>query len=188
MLTTTNTEALVDGAPVLLQTDHASCRRLPVHAGRRLHALRSDPLGRRRRRRRRSTSVPVLLQTSVGLCFNAAQAPQGVAVVVQTQQRAKGSSEESAMALSNGRHLAFPFRIGADGRTAAPASDAEHVRDELLQLLLTSPGERLFLPEFGGGVRRLVFEPASDALRGVVKARITQRRCRAGSASASPSR
>jgi phage baseplate assembly protein W len=78
------------------------------------------------------------------------------------------------MALSNGRHLAFPFRIGTDGRTAAPASDAEHVRDELLQLLLTSPGERLFLPEFGGGVRRLVFEPASDVLRGVVKARITQ--------------
>ncbi len=78
------------------------------------------------------------------------------------------------MTLSSGRHLAFPFRIGSDGRTAVPASDAEHVRDELLQLLLTSPGERLFLPEFGGGVRRLVFEPASDVLRAVVKARITQ--------------
>ncbi|MFH0344330.1 MAG: GPW/gp25 family protein [Chromatiales bacterium] len=69
------------------------------------------------------------------------------------------------MGLSNGRHLAFPFRIGSDGRTAAPGSDFEHLRDELLQLLLTSPGERLFLPEFGGGVRKLVF--------GVAKARIT---------------
>ena len=78
------------------------------------------------------------------------------------------------MALSNGRHIAFPFRVGTDGRIAAPVSDAEHVRDELLQLLLTSPGERLFVPEFGGGVRKLVFEPASDVLRGVVKARITQ--------------
>ncbi len=77
------------------------------------------------------------------------------------------------MALSNGRHLAFPFHIGSDGRTAAPKDDGAHVRDELLQLLLTSPAERLFLPEFGGGVRRLVFEPASEALRGVVKARIT---------------
>lgn len=75
--------------------------------------------------------------------------------------------------LSNGRHLAFPFRIGSDGRSVAPANDDLHVRDELLQLLLTSPAERLFLPEFGGGVRRLVFEPASEALRGVVKARIT---------------
>lgn len=74
---------------------------------------------------------------------------------------------------STGRHLAFPFRIGSDGRSAAPASDADHVRDELLQLLLTNPGERLFLPEFGAGLRRLVFEPASDVLRGVVKARIT---------------
>jgi uncharacterized protein len=78
------------------------------------------------------------------------------------------------VALSNGRHLAFPFRIGTDGRTVAPASDEAHVRDEVLQLLLTSPGERLFLPDFGGGLRRLVFEPASDVLRGVVKARITR--------------
>ncbi|MDH4581239.1 hypothetical protein E8F20_05035 [Pseudomonas sp. BN415] len=77
------------------------------------------------------------------------------------------------MALSNGRHLAFPFRIGDDGRSVAPADDDAHVRDELLQLLLTSPAERLFLPDFGGGVRKLVFEPASEALRGVVKARIT---------------
>lgn len=78
------------------------------------------------------------------------------------------------MTLSNGRHLSFPFRIGGDGRTAGPASDAEQVHDELLQLLLTDPGERPFLVEFGGGVRRLVFEPASDVLRGVTKARITQ--------------
>ncbi|MGD6978871.1 MULTISPECIES: GPW/gp25 family protein [Citricoccus] len=73
-----------------------------------------------------------------------------------------------------GRHLAFPFRIGSDGRTVAPASDAEHVRDEVVQLLLTDPGERPYLTEFGGGVRRLVFEPASDALHGVTKARLTQ--------------
>ena len=77
------------------------------------------------------------------------------------------------MALSSGRHLAFPFHIGGDGRTAAPANDAAQVRDEVLQLLLTSPGERLFQPEIGGGVRKLVFEPASETLRGVVKARIT---------------
>ena len=76
--------------------------------------------------------------------------------------------------LSNGRHIAFPFRIGSDGRTVAPANDSDHVRDEVLQLLLTNPGERPFLTEFGGGVRRLVFEPASDVLRGVTKARIQQ--------------
>jgi len=78
------------------------------------------------------------------------------------------------MALSAGRHLAFPFRVGPDGRTAAPASDADHVRDEVLQLLLTNPGERPMLVEFGGGVRRLVFEPSSDVMRGVTNARVTQ--------------
>jgi phage baseplate assembly protein W len=76
--------------------------------------------------------------------------------------------------MSAGRHIAFPFRIGGDGRTVAPASFGEHVRDEVLQLLLTDLGERPFQPELGGGVRRLVFEPASDVLRGVTKARISQ--------------
>jgi len=76
--------------------------------------------------------------------------------------------------LPDGRHLAFPFRIGSDGRTAAPADLPSHVRDELLQLLLTNSGERLFLPEFGGGVRKLVFEPLEESLAGVTKARLTQ--------------
>lgn len=76
--------------------------------------------------------------------------------------------------LSGGRHIAFPFRIGADGRSVSPANEADHVRDEVLQLLLTDLGERPFLTEFGGGVRRLVFEPASDVLREVTKARISQ--------------
>ncbi len=75
---------------------------------------------------------------------------------------------------SNGRHLAFPFRIGHDGRTATPDSDADHVRDEIVQLMLTDPGERPFLPDFGGGARRLVFENTSDTLRAVTKARVTQ--------------
>jgi uncharacterized protein len=75
---------------------------------------------------------------------------------------------------SAGRHLSFPFRIGADGRTAAPVDDAAHVRDEILQLILTAPGERLMQPEIGGGARRLVFEPNGDALVALAKARITQ--------------
>lgn len=50
----------------------------------------------------------------------------------------------------------------------------EHVRDELVQLLLTNPGERLFVPEFGGGVRRMVFENAADTTAAITKAVITQ--------------
>lgn len=74
----------------------------------------------------------------------------------------------------SGRHLAFPFRIGADGRSATPADINEHVRGEIIQLLLTSPGERPFLPDFGGGLRRLVFEANDDVTAGLAKAAITQ--------------
>ncbi len=74
----------------------------------------------------------------------------------------------------SGRHLAFPFRIAADGRTAAPADHDAHVRGELIQLLLTNPGERPFLPDFGGGLRRLVFEGNSEVTAGLAKSTITE--------------
>jgi phage baseplate assembly protein W len=74
----------------------------------------------------------------------------------------------------SGRHLAFPFRIGPDGRTATPQSVDEHVKGEVIQLLLTSPGERLFLPPFGGGLRRLVFERNDDVSAGLSRAIISQ--------------
>ena len=70
----------------------------------------------------------------------------------------------------NGRHLAFPFHVGADGRTATPGDVAEHVRGEIIQLLLTAQGERPFLPSFGAGLRRLVFEQNDDATAGITKA------------------
>jgi phage baseplate assembly protein W len=74
----------------------------------------------------------------------------------------------------SGRHLAFPFHIGPDGRTATPASLDEHVRGEIIQLLLTNPGERPFLPAFGGGLRRLVFERNDDVSAGLSKALVSQ--------------
>jgi hypothetical protein len=73
-----------------------------------------------------------------------------------------------------GNHLSFPFRIGNDGRAARVTTLSDHVREELIQLLLTNPGERLFLPEFGGGVRRLVFEGTDAATAGLTKAVLTQ--------------
>ena len=72
------------------------------------------------------------------------------------------------------RHLAFPFRIASDGRTTSPANVEDHVKSEVIQLLLTNPGERPFLPSFGGGLRRLVFEGNSDITAAVAKSTITQ--------------
>jgi hypothetical protein len=74
----------------------------------------------------------------------------------------------------SGRHLAYPFRIAPDGRTATPATLEEHVKGEVIQLLLTNPGERPFLPTFGGGLRRLVFEANSDVTAAMAKAAISR--------------
>ena len=78
------------------------------------------------------------------------------------------------MSAPDGPHLAFPFRVGDDGRTAQVQSLESHVRDELIQLIMTNPGERAFLPEFGGGARRLVFEAADDTTAAMAKALISQ--------------
>jgi phage baseplate assembly protein W len=51
---------------------------------------------------------------------------------------------------------------------------AGHLRDLILQLLFTEPGERLNLPELGCGVKRLVFAPNSDILQATVQFLITQ--------------
>ena len=76
--------------------------------------------------------------------------------------------------MNSGRHLAFPFHIGSDGRSAAPASLEAHIRGEVIQLLLTNQGERPFMPSFGGGARRLVFEGNDDVTAGLAKATISQ--------------
>ena len=74
----------------------------------------------------------------------------------------------------SGRHLAFPFRIGSDGRTVAPANLDEHIRGEILQLLLTNAGERPFIPGFGGNLRRLVFQGNDEITAGLAKSSISQ--------------
>src|SRR5690606_22354055 len=61
------------------------------------------------------------------------------------------------------RFLDFPFGLDASGRTAQTDAD-EHVRDLIWQVLFTSPGERVNRPDFGCGLRQLVFAPNSDAL------------------------
>ena len=66
--------------------------------------------------------------------------------------------------------LAFPLRAGADG--LARSGRVAHVRELIEQLLFTAPGERVMRPEFGVGVRSLVFEPAGSALHEVASQRV----------------
>ena len=77
------------------------------------------------------------------------------------------------MSAPDGPHLAFPFELGSDGRSRQVHSLEEHVKQEVIQLLLTNPGERSFLPEFGGGARRLVFEGVTEATAAMTNAMIS---------------
>lgn len=76
--------------------------------------------------------------------------------------------------MSEGRHLAFPFGIGGDGRSLSVDTRDKQVLQELEQLVLTNPGERLFLPAFGGGATRLLFESTDDNTISIAKATLTQ--------------
>lgn len=64
--------------------------------------------------------------------------------------------------LADPPYLAFPFRIVGDG--AQTANRAEHVRQQIEQVLFTNPYERVFRPEFGVGIKKLIFEPNASAL------------------------
>src|SRR5438105_3220432 len=77
----------------------------------------------------------------------------------------RGNMADQIQSDSNqARFLAYPYRV--NGLGIPNTSDADnHLRELILQLLFTVPGERLNLPEFGVGVQRLVFEPNSDTLR-----------------------
>lgn len=59
---------------------------------------------------------------------------------------------------------AFPFRIDPASGQAAQTGYATHVDQMIRQILLTTPDERADLPEFGCGLRQMIFAPHSDAL------------------------
>jgi phage baseplate assembly protein W len=60
-------------------------------------------------------------------------------------------------------NIAYPVHFDHRGRTAA-ASDDDHIRQMIEQLLFTNPGERVNRPDFGSGILQLVFSPNSPEL------------------------
>jgi len=64
---------------------------------------------------------------------------------------------------------AYPFRIDPASRQAAQSSYADHVGQMIRQILLTDPGERADSPEFGCGLKQLIFAPNSQALDATVQ-------------------
>jgi phage baseplate assembly protein W len=66
-----------------------------------------------------------------------------------------------------GRGWAFPVAPDGAGDVATVADD-EDVREAILIILETAPGERVMRPDFGCGLARLVFAPINAATKTLV--------------------
>jgi phage baseplate assembly protein W len=74
-------------------------------------------------------------------------------------------------ALLYGKGMAFPPRVGPDGRVAWSDGEA-NIRESMRVILMTEPGERLRLPQFGAGLGRFLFEPNTVVTHTLIGERI----------------
>lgn len=71
--------------------------------------------------------------------------------------------------------LRYPFNVADQGRTLQHESNYEaYVVQLIKQVLFTGPGERVFRPEFGCGLRGFVFAPNSLMSGDLLQAAIRQ--------------
>lgn len=69
----------------------------------------------------------------------------------------------------------FPVRIDrALGQLQKERDYERYVSQLIRQVLLTAPGERPHRPEFGAGLRRMVFAPNDDATASLLQATVFQ--------------
>jgi phage baseplate assembly protein W len=69
----------------------------------------------------------------------------------------------------------YPFGVDAGaGRLAQEPDYAQHVEQMIKQVLLTAPGERINRPDFGCGLRQMVFAPNSDAAAQLLRVMVQQ--------------
>jgi len=85
------------------------------------------------------------------------------------QQRILNSVKQKNSKKLNG--LRFPFDRTTDGYFSK-MSDVDVVRSNLRQLIMTEPGERVMLPDFGCPLRSLLFAPFDRELVSEMRERI----------------
>ena len=68
-----------------------------------------------------------------------------------------------------------PFKLREDRGAIAVTDDADrHLRDKILAVLFTAPGERVNAPRFGVGLDRTVFEGLDELTIAAVEFRIAE--------------
>jgi phage baseplate assembly protein W len=71
--------------------------------------------------------------------------------------------------------IAYPIAVDAPlGRLLEQRDYATHAQDLIKQVLFTSPGERICRPDFGCGVKRMVFAPNSEVAASLAQVTVTQ--------------
>ncbi len=70
-----------------------------------------------------------------------------------------------------GQGMAFPPRVMADGSIAWSGGE-DNIREAIRIVLMTEPGERLYLPTFGAGLGRFLFEPNTASTHTLIAERI----------------
>jgi phage baseplate assembly protein W len=70
-----------------------------------------------------------------------------------------------------GRGWGFPIAIGPDDEINM-AADEDDIREAIRIILETDPGERVMRPDFGAGLRRMVFEPINTSTMTLVQQRV----------------
>lgn len=68
-----------------------------------------------------------------------------------------------------------PFKLRDERGAIAVTDDADlHLRDKVLAVLFTAPGERVNNPRFGVGLNRAVFDPLDDLTAAALEFRIIE--------------
>jgi len=70
------------------------------------------------------------------------------------------------------RGIAFPFTKGSTSLPKA-VTDADLVKQSLLQIIMTARGERVMRPDFGCNAQKFVFENNSDLLGELIRAEVS---------------
>lgn len=88
-LSTSNSVALIDKSPALLETDVHTVAGCPFTLPGGVPSPCMTVRWSAGATQAKVNGTPVLLQSSVGTCYSAVQAPQSTAIIAQVQQRAK---------------------------------------------------------------------------------------------------
>lgn len=71
--------------------------------------------------------------------------------------------------------IRHPFEVDAGlGRIRTEPDRSAYIRQLMVQVLLTAPGERIDRPDFGCGVRRMVFAPNNPATAALTQVLVFQ--------------